>query len=357
MPPAGPQAAGKATAQGALLRPAAADGRPDKAARGFDALLEATSLRAQRDSADAARPTPAVEEAATAPRALADRLGDRLAPAAAATEKAEKPAGARRETRPALPTPRPAPDLSPAAAEGVGDAAPLLALQPLAPPLPAPDDAPPADRDLAVQRFAALVGATPEAAEPLRDAAGERPFAPYLPAARDVASREAPPPLAAPVDGGEPMPLEVRLTRLSATVARLETHLPPVQPPALAPIERKGDLGRVDTVGLFDQIRSALDGGGGERTGAETRSAPVPAASPTPASPIRILEIALQPAALGSLTVTFRLTSTGTLKVAVTATERETAIALEEDTDALAAVVAAAGYTVEEITVRHAARG
>jgi hypothetical protein len=51
-----------------------------------------------------------------------------------------------------------------------------------------------------------------------------------------------------------------------------------------------------------------------------------------------------------------RLTGGGGMKVSVTATERSTATALEEDSEALATVVAAAGYTVEEVSVTHAAR-
>lgn len=66
--------------------------------------------------------------------------------------------------------------------------------------------------------------------------------------------------------------------------------------------------------------------------------------------PVRIIELQLHPAALGTLTVTMRLSSAG-LKVSVMASVRETAERLSEDRDELAALVRRAGYDDAEISI------
>lgn len=153
--------------------------------------------------------------------------------------------------------------------------------------------------------------------------------------------------------GGRDALVDMRALRMAANVVRLETHFPPVEPPAITP-ERPRDRPAGAANGIVEQIRVAIDGV--DRTVAAAAPAAPPAAPQAAAAPgvIRVLEIALQPAALGTLTVTFRLTAAGTMKVAVSASERDTALTLAEEREELAAIIGASGYAVEDVTVRFA---
>ena len=66
------------------------------------------------------------------------------------------------------------------------------------------------------------------------------------------------------------------------------------------------------------------------------------------------MELQLQPAALGTLTVTMRLSGAG-IKVSVVASQRETATRLSEDRTELTQIIRRAGYDAAEITVEAAA--
>lgn len=69
--------------------------------------------------------------------------------------------------------------------------------------------------------------------------------------------------------------------------------------------------------------------------------------------PVRVVELQLQPATLGTLTVTMRLSASG-LKVNVSASLRETATRLSEDRAELTQLIRKAGYEASEITVEAA---
>ncbi|WP_226577967.1 flagellar hook-length control protein FliK [Acuticoccus sediminis] len=164
---------------------------------------------------------------------------------------------------------------------------------------------------------------------------------------------------------------------LHSTVTRRETHFAPVMmprregtaagsaakssgtdspPPASDPASSAPDARAAS-----DQLGRVL-----ERTVAELRTSDVRAPSLQPADaavrpqprqaagPVRVVEIQLQPAALGSLTVTMRLTA-GALKVSVVASHRETATRLNEDRGELTQLIRRAGYDASEITVEAAA--
>ncbi|MEM0908624.1 MAG: flagellar hook-length control protein FliK [Pseudomonadota bacterium] len=152
----------------------------------------------------------------------------------------------------------------------------------------------------------------------------------------------------------------------SVNVTRRETHFAPVRAPAAieahvvqqhlgrdAAMLAKPETAQASFTAIADQLKAALDGqdGDGEQRFQQALNQQATAAQRTPA-PLRLVEISLQPASLGALAVTLRLTSAG-LKVTVSATNRETAELLNEDKDALANLVAQAGYRSDDIEVIH----
>ncbi|WP_420391342.1 flagellar hook-length control protein FliK [Acuticoccus sp.] len=133
-------------------------------------------------------------------------------------------------------------------------------------------------------------------------------------------------------------------TELLPPVRAAEVAAAPDDAPS-APIEQlQRTLERV-----LAELRSAAEAGP-VRSGA----ADVPAArNPGLVGPVRVVELQLQPATLGTLSVTMRLSPTG-LKVSVVATTREAAARLGEDRAELVELVRRAGYEAAEITVSEA---
>ncbi|MBJ3778695.1 flagellar hook-length control protein FliK [Acuticoccus mangrovi] len=82
-----------------------------------------------------------------------------------------------------------------------------------------------------------------------------------------------------------------------------------------------------------------------------TTAAPAP--TPTPDGPVRIIELQLQPASLGTLTVTMRLSPVG-LRVTLSANSRETAQRLTEERSELTEAIRRAGYAGVEVSVEEA---
>lgn len=151
---------------------------------------------------------------------------------------------------------------------------------------------------------------------------------------------------------------------LSPTIVRRETHFAPVARLDLAATDEglqlalpgDGRTAQGPATPLLDQLRSVLRAPEAMPANAsgEASAAPRTAAAPTVAQltsgPVRILELALQPASLGTLAVTLRLTPGG-LKVTVSATSRETAALLDDDRHALQTLMADAGYAVDALVV------
>ena len=163
---------------------------------------------------------------------------------------------------------------------------------------------------------------------------------------------------------------------LNATVTRRETHFAPVMMP-----QRDRGLGAAPrTTGIdtpppvsdasapSSESRAATEQLGRliERTLPELRGAEMRAPTPTQLmdaaarpqaqqaqGPVRVVELHLQPATLGSLTVTMRL-SAGGLKVNVVTSVRETAARLGDDRAELTQLIRRAGYEATEITVEPA---
>lgn len=168
------------------------------------------------------------------------------------------------------------------------------------------------------------------------------------------------------LDGGRdvPPPQVVRRETHFPVIQRTDPTSPPLRtPPDTLPMATQTGQGASPASPsawysfdrLAPQVFTALSGASGAAAdGATTRLAPPPAITPSMAmGPVKVIEIALQPATLGSLTVTIRLSPSG-LKVSVAATERETARTLSEDSAAMADLVKLAGYEVEEIDIAFA---
>lgn len=150
--------------------------------------------------------------------------------------------------------------------------------------------------------------------------------------------------------------------RHDAITARPTATTPPVDTASAAPLPADQGGGQ-DTRPATEQLGRAL-----ERMLPELRPADAPrtAASPAAAAdaaariqaqsrsgPVRVVEIQLQPATLGTLTVTMRLSSAG-LKVSVSASVRETATRLSDDRSELMQLIRRAGYESADVTVEAA---
>lgn len=150
------------------------------------------------------------------------------------------------------------------------------------------------------------------------------------------------------------------------TVTRRETHFAPVRRPAsvdahlwtrtaAAETAPPRETPKVSFAGMAEQIKPALEQA---RTDLETRApqllqAQQAAIGAKLSAPVRVIEISLQPASLGALAVTMRITGSG-LRVSISASQRETAAALEEDLDKLTALVREAGLDPEAVEVVYA---
>ncbi len=199
-------------------------------------------------------------------------------------------------------------------------------------------------------------GNADEAHPTTRDGARD-PFRGHvLPLRRGVAVHVAPqdkPALAAPND--------------AITVTRRETHFAPVRRPAAvdahlwtrsaAPETAAAparELPKPSFAAIAEQVKPAFEQ---LRADLETRApqllqAQQAATAGKFVAPVRVMEIALQPASLGALAVTMRITGTG-LRVSISASQRETALALEEDIEKLTALVREAGFDPEAVDIVH----
>lgn len=154
----------------------------------------------------------------------------------------------------------------------------------------------------------------------------------------------------------------------AVTVTKRETHFAPVRqpaaieehhwrrqlPPAPAPktstTEPAAPRPTFSTVA--EQLTHALDSTRGEAEAKLQQATQQAAPGARPLTPVKIVELSLQPASLGTLAITMRLTGTG-LRVTVAATSRETAELLREDREALSGLIEGAGYDASEIIVTH----
>lgn len=218
---------------------------------------------------------------------------------------------------------------------------------------------------------AALNGTGEEGKQNVRSARGEFPVAPrsVSPVAADlntvVRRREthfAPVPPRETVVGGGRAPGHPSLPGPAAPAAPHPLAAAP-QPSAVsapsAPVS--APPARIEAPAVIGQIAQALATSAG---GATPQSEPGAAAPPSPPAPspaahamtgpVRILELQLQPAALGALTVTMRLFPSG-LKVTMSATSRETAQMLQENRAELSELIRRVGYGGADVSVEHAA--
>ncbi|MEM7695137.1 MAG: flagellar hook-length control protein FliK [Pseudomonadota bacterium] len=165
---------------------------------------------------------------------------------------------------------------------------------------------------------------------------------------------------------GAPMPVAtaplvpVNPAEALVRVVRTETHLPPVQralptslatPLADAPAQEAPP--KPSFSAIAPQLKAALEAA---RAESEPRL-PTPAAQSTAAAqkvnyPVKLVELSLQPASLGTIAITMRLSGTG-LRLSVTASNRETVEALRDDRGALGDLLAEAGYEASEINIAH----
>lgn len=176
----------------------------------------------------------------------------------------------------------------------------------------------------------------------------------------------------APLRGAEP---SAASDALATKVTRRETHFAPVLMPqrsAAASAQTSAPAGPVpsaeqtpvtpDPRAATEQLGRFLESTLPELKSADGRTpqlqqlvneGSVRALAAQRAGPVRVVELQLQPAALGTLTVTMRLSSSG-LKVNVSASLRETATRLSEDRAELTQLIRRAGYEASEITVEAA---
>ncbi|WMS41783.1 flagellar hook-length control protein FliK [Acuticoccus sp. MNP-M23] len=147
------------------------------------------------------------------------------------------------------------------------------------------------------------------------------------------------------------------------TITRRETHFAPVRRPAsvdahlwtrnpVADTAPPRETPKPSFSVVADQVKPAMEQA---RADLETRAPQLLQAQQATAggkliAPVRVMEISLQPASLGALAVTMRITGTG-LRVSISASQRETAMALEEDLDKLTALVREAGFDPDAVEV------
>ena len=152
----------------------------------------------------------------------------------------------------------------------------------------------------------------------------------------------------------------------SVEVSRRETHFAPVRRPSsidasawrdALPKETseapKSDAAKPSFSAVAEQLGRALETA---RPEAEARLQQAigqqTAALARSVAPLRIVELSLQPASLGNLVVTMRLSGSG-LRISVSTSTREAADVLREDRKALKSLIEDAGYEADEILVTY----
>ncbi|MEM8663783.1 MAG: flagellar hook-length control protein FliK [Pseudomonadota bacterium] len=147
-------------------------------------------------------------------------------------------------------------------------------------------------------------------------------------------------------------------------VTRQETHFAPVRRPEAVEAHRwQQQLGetieptrdepkKTPFSAIADQVRTAIERAGDPEAKLPQQAGHQQQPGARPLAPLRIVELSLQPAALGALSVTMRLSGTG-LRITVNATSRETAELLGEEQEALSALLASAGYEASEIVIAY----
>lgn len=163
-----------------------------------------------------------------------------------------------------------------------------------------------------------------------------------------------------PDNAAQMMPAEFEVT-----IIRRENHLPPVNRLSSGRVlnetfaPRSTELaslksGPPEATGVItQQIKNTIvanDQADLQGARAEPRSAP--SLSPTPTHPVKVVELALQPASLGALTVTMRLTSNG-LRVTINASTREAAARLEDERNDITELFSHSGHEVEDVTIAY----
>lgn len=176
-----------------------------------------------------------------------------------------------------------------------------------------------------------------------------------------VSARRHPP--ARPADTGPaPKPVDV-------AVVRRETHFAPVPAPPRPEVgvttgpERPPADGSSAALGLLapgDQVRRALNGALSAPPAEDATDSRPHVPRPTGAmpaapgaGPLRVLEIQLHPATLGTVSVAMRLSPLG-MKVSVSTSLKETAERLQEDRGELVDLFRRAGYDRADVTVEAA---
>lgn len=221
-----------------------------------------------------------------------------------------------------------------------------------------PGKAPRSDRLLQQQASRPSDDATPPSRRDIADKAQPRAWSGT--ARADLRTARGAPRLASDTGLVQERPLG------SIAVTRRENHFAPVRrpdaiethqwrhqlPPDTKVTARAEVAHKPAFSAVAEQLTLALDGSRGEAD-AKLQQATLQAGSAArPLAPVRIVELALQPASLGALSITLRLTGAG-LRVTVSASSRETAELLREDREALAALIEGAGYDASEVIVSH----
>ncbi|GAB5375587.1 MAG: hypothetical protein AcusKO_20490 [Acuticoccus sp.] len=238
---------------------------------------------------------------------------------------------------------------------------------------PAPTEAPAATtRDAAALRTTLRAGFLGRAMDdPERATTPPRPGDPDSPdkalaARRDAPRAEVRPAGPAPARAAEAGQMPAKpLGEVSVT--RREVHLAPVRRPAAIenhlwqrqlPAEpltppRTEVAARPTFAAVAEQLTQALEPLRAEaeaKLQQATQNALASARAYAP--PVRVVELSLQPASLGAVAVTMRLSGSG-LRILVSASNRATADLLREDREALASLIEGVGYDAREIIVTH----
>jgi chemotaxis protein MotD len=164
---------------------------------------------------------------------------------------------------------------------------------------------------------------------------------------------------------------------VKVVVLRRETHLPPVanrgpmpsmipfvpgHPEGADPLRAASAMphqsapAKADGAAIIAQIAQSLAGRPDAAPIADAKAVTPPPAPSAPAASmaVKMVEIQLHPAALGTITVSMRLSAAG-LKVSMTASVRETAQMLQEQRSELVDLIRRAGYGSSDVTVEQAA--
>ncbi|MEM9356965.1 MAG: flagellar hook-length control protein FliK [Pseudomonadota bacterium] len=156
-------------------------------------------------------------------------------------------------------------------------------------------------------------------------------------------------------------------SQIATKVTSQETHFAPVRRTELsnnlhwhvqttditeASREDKGSRKNLFST-VSSQLRSAFDHASENDTRTQQFSNYQQTTLTRSIAPVRVVELSLQPASLGAISVTMRLSGSG-LRVSIVATSLETTDLLQEESEKLAALLKSIGYDSDEITVRYA---